>query len=58
MNLQGIEYKEYKLGDDYIVEEFVNRFGPDSTFPRVILEGEVIGGMKETLTYLKANGYV
>ena len=32
--------------------------GPEATFPRVILEGEVIGGMKETLIHLKTNDYV
>ena len=58
MRLQGIEFKEYKLDEDYKVETFVNKFGPEATFPRVILEGEVIGGMKETLIYLKTNDYV
>ena len=58
MDSKGIEYKEYKLGTDYIVEEFVNKFGRNSTFPRVLLDDEVIGGMKETLIYLKSNGYV
>lgn len=53
-----IDYTEKKLGTDFIVEEFVNTFGRGSTFPRVKLNGELIGGMRETVLFLKKNNYV
>lgn len=58
MDQQNIPYTEVKLERDFFREEFVNRFGRDATFPRVIHDGTVIGGMKETVAYLKANDYV
>ena len=58
MDSKGIEYTERKLGEDFIVEEFVNTFGRGSTFPRVKHDGELIGGMRETVLFLKQNNYV
>ena len=58
MDSKGIEIHKRKLGDDFIVEEFVNTFGRGATFPRVKHDGELIGGMRETVLYLKQNNYV
>ena len=58
MDSKGIQYTQKKLGDDFIVEEFVNAFGRGATFPRVKLDDELIGGMKETVLFLKQNNYV
>lgn len=58
MDSKGIEYTQKKLGDDFIAEEFLNAFGRGATFPRVKLDGELIGGMRETVMYLKQNNYV
>lgn len=58
MDSMDIDYTEKKLGTDFIVEEFVNTFGRGSTFPRVKLNGELIGGMRETVLFLKKNNYV
>ena len=55
---QGILYTKYRLGVDYTRDEFIAEFGAKSTFPRVVLGEEVIGGMKETVKYLVENKYV
>lgn len=58
MESKGIEYTKYQLGVDYTRDEFISLFGAKGTFPRVILDEEVIGGMKETVKYLVENKYV
>ena len=58
MDANDISYKEMKLDRDFIREEFMNTFGRGSSFPRVRHDGVLIGGMKETVVFLKANGYV
>ena len=58
MDANDIAYTELKLERDFIREEFVNTFGRGSTFPRVKHDGELVGGMKETVAFLKANNYV
>lgn len=57
MDQHNIDYTKLTLGEDYTSEEFIEKFGR-STFPRVLRDGELIGGMKETVTYLVANNYV
>lgn len=57
MDQHNLPYTKLTLGEDYTSEEFVEQFGR-STFPRVLHEGELIGGMKETVKYLVENGHV
>lgn len=47
-----------KLGRDYTREEFYSKFGNGSTFPRVLLGEQLIGGCTETVKYLKENNIV
>jgi len=47
-----------KLGRDYTREEFYGKFGKGSTFPRVVLGDQLIGGCTETVKYLKENHIV
>ena len=58
MDQKNVPYTKLMLGEDYTSEEFVTQFGHGSTFPRVLLEGELIGGMKETVKYLVENKHV
>lgn len=53
LTMTGQEYREYRLGLDFNREEFYNQFGPGSTFPRVVLGEELIGGCKETVEWLQ-----
>ena len=57
-NMKGIEYTKYMLDKDFTREQFIEQFGR-STFPRVLNEQqELIGGAKETVSYLKENGII
>ena len=56
---KGIPYTEKKLDRDFTREEFIEKFGEGSTFPRVLKEdGELIGGATETVAYLRSEGLV
>ena len=48
----------YKLNRDYTREEFYSKFGRGTTFPRVVLNDDVIGGCQETVKYLRENKLV
>ena len=52
MEQKGVQYEKFTLGQDYSPEDFVNRFGYNSTFPQVVFENQKLGGMKDTVRYL------
>ena len=54
---KGISYDKLMLEEDYSREDFLDKFGK-TTFPRVMLGEELIGGTRETVQYLVNNGYV
>ena len=43
----------YKVNRDFTREEFSQNFGEGATYPRVVLEGQIIGGCQETVKYLR-----
>lgn len=53
LEMTGQNFREYKLGVDFTREEFYNQFGQGSTFPRVVLNDELIGGCTETVKWLQ-----
>ena len=52
----NINYTQYKLDVDFDREAFYNEFGEGSTFPRVTLDGQLLGGCTETIEYLTSIG--
>ena len=58
LELAELHFVEYKLGRDYDKQEFYEKFGQGSTFPRVVVDDELIGGGQETVKYLKENKLV
>ena len=44
--------RKFNLGSDYTKEEFIDKFGYNSTYPQVVFEHRKIGGMKDTVRYL------
>lgn len=56
--LQHIDYVEYKLDEHFDRDSFISEFGENSTFPRVLIDGKLIGGASETVRYLKENEIV
>lgn len=57
-DLTGQTYREYVLDVDFSREQFYDQFGVGSTFPRVVVDGELIGGCTETIHWLQENKIV
>ena len=53
LELAEIKHVIYKLDRDFTREEFYDKFGEGSTFPRVVKDDELIGGCTETVKYLR-----
>ena len=53
LHLAEIKHVIYKLNRDFTREEFYDKFGKGSTFPRVIEDDTIIGGCTETVKYLR-----
>ena len=53
LQLAEIKHVIYKLNRDFTREEFYDKFGEGSTFPRVIKDDILIGGCTETVKYLR-----
>ena len=52
----NIEYTQYQLDVNFNRDQFYAEFGEGSTFPRVILDGSILGGCTETIEYLTSIG--
>ena len=53
LELAEVKHVIYKLNRDYTREEFYDKFGKGSTFPRVVKDDTLIGGCMETVKYLR-----
>ena len=53
LQLAKLQHVVYKLGTDFDREEFYSKFGEGSTFPRVTMDEEIIGGCSETVKFLR-----
>jgi len=51
-----VKYIQFKLDEDFSRDEFYMMFGEGSTFPRVTLDGQMMGGCTETIEYLTSIG--
>lgn len=57
LKMKDLEYKKLLLNCEFNRTEFLEHFGEDATFPRVLDDnGQLIGGATETVAYLKKNG--
>ena len=54
----GEEYMEVTLNRDFSREQFTEKFGYGSTFPRVLKDGKLIGGCSATITKLRNEGRI
>lgn len=54
MDLTNIDHVVYTLDEDFDRQQFKNEFGVDATFPRVIIDGELVGGAKEAIEFIKS----
>ena len=51
--LAEVKHVIYKVNRDFTREEFKENFGPNATYPRVVLDNQLIGGCVETVKYLR-----
>ena len=58
LTMNNIGYTEYRLGSHFTREQFLAEFGKNSTFPRVIKDGKLIGGCTETLRLFLSEGLI
>lgn len=58
METKGVDYEKFTLDNDFTKEEFIERFGYNSTFPQVFHRNQNIGGMKDTVRFLVEHEYV
>lgn len=49
----GIQYLEYKLNKDFTDKQFMSEFGKSACLPQFSFGYKHIGGLKDTLQYLK-----
>lgn len=52
----GGEFLEYRVGSHFTQRGFESEFGKDAEYPQINIGFKHIGGMKETLQYLKNEG--
>lgn len=52
----GGEFHEYLVDCDFSERQFFMEFGKEATFPQVAIGSKHIGGMKESLQYMKEQG--
>lgn len=57
MESKKVPFEKFNLGSDYSKEDFIEKFGYNSTFPQVHYQNQNIGGMKDTVRYLVENKY-
>ena len=58
LQLAELKHVIYKLDTDYTRQEFYEKFGRGSTFPKVTCDDKTIGGCTETVQYLRENKLV
>jgi len=52
----GGEFLEYKLGEHFTQKGFEKEFGKGAEYPQINIGFKHVGGLKETLNYLKEQG--
>ena len=57
ISLNG-EFLEYQLDEDFNERQFRSEFGENAEYPQVAVGYKHIGGLKETLHYLKEEGLI
>lgn len=58
LNTVGASYTEQVLDVHFTREQFTQQFGANGTFPRVLMNGSLIGGCNESIIYLRNQGVI
>ena len=54
----GGEFLEYKLGQHFTQRAFDTEFGEGAEYPQINIGFKHVGGLKETLQYMKQEGMI
>ncbi len=54
-DLLELSFAEYKLNEHFTRQNFIDQFGDEATFPRVLIDNDIIGGCVDTIAHLKEN---
>ena len=57
LDIAKVDYVVYKLNDHFTKEGFISEFG-NSSFPRITVDGKLIGGCLDTFRYLEEKNLV
>ena len=52
LELAKVDYVVYKLGHSFTKDEFISQFGHGSSFPRITVDGKLLGGCMDAFKYL------
>ena len=55
LQLSELRYVEYKLDRDFNRESFYQQFGEGATLPKVVMNGDNLGGCPESIKYMQEN---
>lgn len=58
MMAYNFDHVIYNLNEHFTTQQFIDEFGPGSTFPQVIVDDKKLGGCVDTVKYLKENNLV
>tara|TARA_Y100001949_G_scaffold164865_1_gene160116 strand:- start:674 stop:910 length:237 start_codon:yes stop_codon:yes gene_type:complete len=58
LDIAKVDYVVYKLGDHFTKEGFISEFGQGSSFPKITVDGKLIGGCLDTFRYLEEKNLV
>ena len=53
-----LDYTEYRLGQDFDREQFTDMFPNASGYPQLVIDGECIGGLTDSVRYFVEKGMV
>ena len=53
LDLCQFKYREYKLDEHFDKHAFQEEFGGNATFPQILLNNKKLGGVTDTVKYLK-----
>ena len=58
LDLCQFKYREYKLDEHFDKHAFQEEFGGNATFPQILLNNKKLGGVTDTVKYLKEHNFI
>jgi glutaredoxin len=55
LNLSKVDHVIYTLDEHFAKDDFYNEFGENATFPQVLCDNKILGGLRESVMFFKEN---